>query len=139
MQVQNAHHAASLSIAEQYLRAFGSLAKEGNTLLLPANVSDPAGMVGQALGIFNALSQRGPFKPGCAPSADVIFGHNTWAARAECSLCAQARGAPGPAAQLRQRPLCSPAQQRQPPGQPEQQQSGCRACILSRGLAVCTA
>ena len=68
MQVDNAHHAASLSIAEQYLRAFSSLAKEGNTLLLPSNVGDPAGMVGQALGIFNTLSQRGPFsKPsGCA-------------------------------------------------------------------------
>lgn len=72
MQVDNAHHAASLSIAEQYLRAFSSLAKEGNTLLLPSNVGDPAGMVGQALGIFNTLSQRGPFsKPsGCAPGSE---------------------------------------------------------------------
>ena len=37
--------AANLRIAENYLERFGLLAKENNTLILPANLSDVAGMV----------------------------------------------------------------------------------------------
>jgi hypothetical protein len=37
-------------------QAFGKLAKEGNTLLLPTGVSDPAGMVAQALSIYNTVA-----------------------------------------------------------------------------------
>lgn len=61
--------AAALRVAEQYLAAFSNIAKEGNTLLLPAGVSDPAGMVAQALSIYKSVSipeQSSP--PGCAAS-----------------------------------------------------------------------
>lgn len=47
--------AISLRVAEQYIAAFGNLAKEGTTLLLPANASDPSSMVAQAMSIFNKL------------------------------------------------------------------------------------
>jgi hypothetical protein len=37
-----------LRVAEEYLQQFGHLAKETNTLILPANVSDVASMVALA-------------------------------------------------------------------------------------------
>merc|ERR1712136_465802 len=49
-------HAAGLTIAEQYVKAFGNLAKEGNTILLPSNTGDPASMVGQAMSIYKNLN-----------------------------------------------------------------------------------
>jgi len=48
--------AAGLVVAEQYVDAFGKLAKKGNTLMIPQNVGDVRGMVAQALGIYNAVS-----------------------------------------------------------------------------------
>ncbi|KAF9991972.1 hypothetical protein BGZ79_003693, partial [Entomortierella chlamydospora] len=41
------HHAVSLTVADKYVDAFAQLAKETNTLILPANASDAAGMVAQ--------------------------------------------------------------------------------------------
>jgi hypothetical protein len=49
------HDAVSLKIAEQYVGAFGRLAQKGNTVLLPANVGDPAAMVAQALSVFDSV------------------------------------------------------------------------------------
>lgn len=51
--------AVSLRIAEQYLDAFAEIAKKGNTMLLPASMNNPASMIGQALGIFGAVSGKG--------------------------------------------------------------------------------
>ncbi|KAL2550902.1 SPFH/Band 7/PHB domain-containing membrane-associated protein family [Forsythia ovata] len=47
--------AASLRIAEQYIQAFGMIAKEGTTMLLPASASNPANMMAQALSIYKNL------------------------------------------------------------------------------------
>ena len=59
--------AAALRVAEQYVEAFGKLAKEANTVLLPANASDPASMVTQALSVYKALGAP-PGGPPPAPS-----------------------------------------------------------------------
>ncbi len=40
--------AVNLRIAEQYIKEFGKLAKENNTLIIPSNLSDIAGMVAAA-------------------------------------------------------------------------------------------
>ena len=48
-------NAASLAVAENYVKAFGNLAKSSNTLLLPSNVGDVSGMVTQAMAIFKKL------------------------------------------------------------------------------------
>eukprot|EP00884_Botryococcus_braunii_P021462 jgi/Botrbrau1/79/Bobra.0022s0069.1 len=48
--------AASLRVAEQYMQAFAGIAKQGNTMLLPAPVNDPASMVAQALSIYRSIS-----------------------------------------------------------------------------------
>ncbi len=52
--------AASLRVAEQYLSAFGQIAKAGNTLLLPAATNDPANMVAQAMSIYKAVAGTHP-------------------------------------------------------------------------------
>lgn len=47
--------AVSLRIAEQYIKAFGNIAKQSSTMLLPSNAADPASMIAQALGIYRSL------------------------------------------------------------------------------------
>ena len=47
--------AVALKIAEQYISAFGNLAKDANTVILPANLSEPGSFVTGALTIFNQL------------------------------------------------------------------------------------
>ncbi|XP_069018221.1 stomatin-like protein 2, mitochondrial [Embiotoca jacksoni] len=54
---QNGNAAASLSVAEQYVSAFGKLAKESNTILLPSNTGDISGMVSQAMTIYSTLAK----------------------------------------------------------------------------------
>ncbi|KAJ6663063.1 hypothetical protein lerEdw1_010884 [Lerista edwardsae] len=63
---QNGGAAASLSVAEQYVSAFSSLAKETNTVLLPSNTGDVASAVAQAMGIYSTLS-----RPQAAKSAET--------------------------------------------------------------------
>ncbi|NWR65472.1 STML2 protein, partial [Bucorvus abyssinicus] len=55
---QHGSAAASLSVAEQYVSAFSKLAKDSNTLLLPANAGDVTNMVTQALGIYTTLTKQ---------------------------------------------------------------------------------
>jgi regulator of protease activity HflC (stomatin/prohibitin superfamily) len=57
---QGGSEAVSLRIAEQYVKEFGNLAKEGNTILLPANVGDAAGMTAQALAVFESIRGSRP-------------------------------------------------------------------------------
>lgn len=52
------NEAVSLKIAEQYVEAFAKLAKEGNTILLPANAGDAGSMTAQALSVFEAIKNR---------------------------------------------------------------------------------
>ncbi|CDP04973.1 unnamed protein product [Coffea canephora] len=52
--------AASLRVAEQYIQAFGNIAKEGTTLLLPASASNPANMVAQVMSIYKNLVKKSP-------------------------------------------------------------------------------
>lgn len=47
--------AVALKVAEQYISAFGNLAKDTNTVILPANLSEPSSFVTGALTIFNQL------------------------------------------------------------------------------------
>ncbi|MEM1260908.1 MAG: stomatin-like protein [Pseudomonadota bacterium] len=48
-------HAIELRVAEDYLAKFGNLAKEGNTLIVPATLSDVSGMIGAATKIFRSM------------------------------------------------------------------------------------
>ncbi|KAJ3157169.1 hypothetical protein HDU89_002581 [Geranomyces variabilis] len=47
--------AVALSVAEKYIDAFGNLAKEGTTVVVPSNVADVSGMVTQMMSVFKAV------------------------------------------------------------------------------------
>ncbi|XP_061953824.1 uncharacterized protein LOC133676217 [Populus nigra] len=47
--------AASLKIAEQYVGAFGNIAKEGTTILLPSATGNPANIMAQAFTMYKSL------------------------------------------------------------------------------------
>ncbi|KAJ8954803.1 hypothetical protein NQ318_014915 [Aromia moschata] len=50
-------NAASLSIAEQYVRAFNKLAKTSNTLIIPANAGDVSSLVTQAMTVYSSITK----------------------------------------------------------------------------------
>lgn len=56
MKASGGSEAASLTIAEQYVKAFGSIAKQGTTVLLPSGGDNSASMIAQALSIYKALN-----------------------------------------------------------------------------------
>ena len=51
--------AVNLRIAEQYIGEFGKLAKTNNTLILPTNVADVAGMIAMAMSVIKATPPAG--------------------------------------------------------------------------------
>jgi regulator of protease activity HflC (stomatin/prohibitin superfamily) len=55
---ENGLNAVNLRIAEQYLIGFGNLAKQNNTIILPANLTDVAGIVATATSMFNELKDK---------------------------------------------------------------------------------
>jgi len=55
---ENGLNAVNLRIAEQYLIGFGNLAKTNNTIILPANLTDVAGIVATASSMFNELKDK---------------------------------------------------------------------------------
>ena len=49
--------AVSLSVAERYVDAFGKLAKESNTVIIPAQLGDIGGMIAGAMGIYGKIAE----------------------------------------------------------------------------------
>jgi regulator of protease activity HflC (stomatin/prohibitin superfamily) len=56
--------AMELRIAEHYLEQFGRLAQAGNTIVLPASVSDVGSMIALARGMLRPESKGGGASPG---------------------------------------------------------------------------
>ncbi|KAJ2319135.1 Synaptotagmin-like protein 2, partial [Coemansia sp. RSA 2702] len=48
--------AAGLHVAQQYVEAFGKIAKESNTIVVPAAANDVSSMVAQAMSVFSSVS-----------------------------------------------------------------------------------
>jgi regulator of protease activity HflC (stomatin/prohibitin superfamily) len=57
-QTEGGQEAAHLQIAEKYIEAFRQIAKEGNTLLLPADLNHPGSFVSGILSIFEQISRK---------------------------------------------------------------------------------
>lgn len=54
--------AAALRVAEQYVGAWKEMARQSNTIIVPANPNDVSGMVSTAMGIFRHINRGdGPF------------------------------------------------------------------------------
>lgn len=58
MQQNGGRDAVALRVAEQYIQAWSKLAKEGNTLIIPANLNDIRGMITQAFSIWDTLGTQ---------------------------------------------------------------------------------
>lgn len=63
IRVPGGYEAVQLRVAEQYVARFGELARESNTLVLPANVADVGAMIALAMNVI----KRGP-----APSTNPV-------------------------------------------------------------------
>jgi regulator of protease activity HflC (stomatin/prohibitin superfamily) len=51
-----AQGAVSLSVAEKYVDAFGKLAKEGTSIIVPGNVGDIGGMIATAMSVYGNVT-----------------------------------------------------------------------------------
>lgn len=54
----NGDRAASLQIAEKYIEAFRHIAKESNTVILPANLQHPASIITEAMAIYDQIKKK---------------------------------------------------------------------------------
>ena len=55
---ENGLNAVNLRVAEQYLVGFANIAKQNNTVILPANLADVAGIVATATSMFNEIKDK---------------------------------------------------------------------------------
>jgi len=51
-------NAVNLKVAEQYIAAFGNLATKANTMILPGNAADVAGMIATAMSVIRPPAKR---------------------------------------------------------------------------------
>lgn len=54
---QSAQGAVSLSVAEKYVEAFGKLAKEGTSVVVPGNVGDIGQMIATAMSVYGSVNK----------------------------------------------------------------------------------
>jgi len=63
IQAPGGFEAVQLRVAEQYITQFGNLAREANTLVMPATVSDVGSMLALAMNVIKHSSANGTPKP----------------------------------------------------------------------------
>jgi regulator of protease activity HflC (stomatin/prohibitin superfamily) len=63
IRVDGGYEAVQLRVAEQYVHQFGQLAQKSTTLVLPATVSDVAGMIAMAMQVLNKKPAGSPSQP----------------------------------------------------------------------------
>ena len=54
---QDAQRAVAFNVAEKYVDAWGKLAKEGTSVVVPGNVGDMSGMIAGAMGMFGKINE----------------------------------------------------------------------------------
>ena len=59
--------AVQLRVAEQYVEQFGQLARQSNTVIIPATVSDISGMIASAMKVFGSVSAGSAVPPTLTP------------------------------------------------------------------------
>ena len=58
IQYPGGKEAVNLRVAEQYIKEFGNLAKVNNTVIIPSDLSDIAGMVGSVTSLLKSMSKN---------------------------------------------------------------------------------
>ena len=74
IQAEGGFEAVQLRVAEQYITSFGQIARTGNTLVIPSNLSDVGSMLALAMNVIQSKPgaarppsrRRGPWGRGCA-------------------------------------------------------------------------
>ena len=61
--------ALQLRVAEQYVKEFGNLAKAGNTLVVPATLSDVGSMIALAMKVISREGPPAPRPPAPPPAS----------------------------------------------------------------------
>jgi len=75
--VEGGTAALELRVAEQYVNQFGELAKEANTLVVPANLADVSSMLALATKILKPGDDESPTRPPPRPRAEIeTFGQS---------------------------------------------------------------
>src|SRR6201747_328945 len=64
IQTAGGMEAGNLKVAEQYVTAFGNIAKQGNTLIVPVNLSEMSSMIASALTIIKGDAAPGVIRKG---------------------------------------------------------------------------
>jgi regulator of protease activity HflC (stomatin/prohibitin superfamily) len=68
IQAPGGYQAVQLRVAEQYITQFGNLAKEGNSLVLPVNLSDVGSMISLAMNVIRQGTGTAGTGGGAAPA-----------------------------------------------------------------------
>ena len=63
IRLDGGYEAVQLRVAEQYVHQFGQLAQKSTTLVVPASVSDVAGMISMAMQVLNKRPAASPPQP----------------------------------------------------------------------------
>src|SRR4051812_42157174 len=63
IRLEGGYEAVQLRVAEQYVHQFGQLAQKSTTLVVPASVSDVAGMISMAMQVLNKRTPATPPQP----------------------------------------------------------------------------
>ena len=50
--------AASLKVAEEYVKQLGNMATNSDLLIVPSNVSDPSAMIASAFSVFDRVKTK---------------------------------------------------------------------------------
>jgi len=75
--------AMNLKVAEQYIDEFGNLAKENNTMIIPANMTDVGSMVATATEVFRKASAAPAARPRKPAAAKTDAGADTASTRSK--------------------------------------------------------
>jgi regulator of protease activity HflC (stomatin/prohibitin superfamily) len=60
MNAPGGRDAAQLRVAEEYVRQFGAMARQTNTMIVPANMTDVAGVVATAMSMVSGVKPKSP-------------------------------------------------------------------------------
>jgi regulator of protease activity HflC (stomatin/prohibitin superfamily) len=58
IQTNKGMEAVQLRVAEQYIEQFGNLAKEGNTMIIPANLTDVSSIIATAMTVVKETKSK---------------------------------------------------------------------------------
>lgn len=56
--LKGGHEAASLKVAEEYVKQLGAVAQNSNLIVVPANLSEPTSMIASAFSVFDKMKTR---------------------------------------------------------------------------------